>query len=230
MAASCPASSGRSPSRATVGRGHPGGPGRRDRGAVLPGDLSAVRDVHRRGRDHRGQGQHRPPRRRAETDRDGRDGPGPVGHDGGPFVVSLPMARCVPPVVEQLKEVLMTHPGPTEVHLRLRGNQRTTVVRLDDKLRVANSPALLGDLKQLLGPTCVELAVRARRPGSPGRVPGRGARSPCRAGGARGLHGAVVGPVDRVRDAGVEFGGLAGQEHQMPVGRRGRSRSRPFGA
>jgi len=69
--------------------------------------------------------------------------------------VSLPMTRCVPPVVEQLKEVLMTHPGPTEVHLRLRGDQRTTVVRLDEKLRVAASPALLGDLKQLLGPTCV---------------------------------------------------------------------------
>ena len=49
----------------------------------------------------------------------------------------------------------ITHPGPTEVHLQLRGAQRTAVVRLDDKLRVANSPALLGDLKQLLGPGCV---------------------------------------------------------------------------
>jgi DNA polymerase III subunit alpha len=75
--------------------------------------------------------------------------------DTGPFVVSLPVARCVPPVVEQLREVLRTHPGPTEVHLRLRGNQRTTVVRLDDKLRVTTSPALLGDLKQLLGPACI---------------------------------------------------------------------------
>ncbi len=75
--------------------------------------------------------------------------------DGGPFVVSMPYTRCVPPVVEQLKEVLMTHAGTTEVHLRLKGNQRTTVVRLDDKFRVSNSPALLGDLKQLLGPACV---------------------------------------------------------------------------
>jgi DNA polymerase-3 subunit alpha len=41
------------------------------------------------------------------------------------------------------------------VHLRLRGRERTTVVRLDDKLRVAASPALIGDLKQLLGPACV---------------------------------------------------------------------------
>jgi DNA polymerase-3 subunit alpha len=75
--------------------------------------------------------------------------------DSAPFVVSLPVARCVPPVVERLKEVLVTHPGPTEVHLRLRGPERTTVVRLDDRLRVATSPALIGDLKQLLGPACV---------------------------------------------------------------------------
>jgi DNA polymerase III subunit alpha len=75
--------------------------------------------------------------------------------DGGPFVVSMPVTRCVPPVVEQLKEVLLTHPGNTEVHLRLKGAQRTTVVRLDEKLRVSASPALLGDLKQLLGPACV---------------------------------------------------------------------------
>ncbi|HLH59086.1 MAG TPA: DNA polymerase III subunit alpha, partial [Streptosporangiaceae bacterium] len=75
--------------------------------------------------------------------------------DGGPFVVSMPVTRCVAPVVEQLKEVLLTHPGNTEVHLRLRGAQRTTLVRLDEKLRVSASPSLLGDLKQLLGPACI---------------------------------------------------------------------------
>jgi DNA polymerase-3 subunit alpha len=75
--------------------------------------------------------------------------------EGAPFVVSMPITKCVPPVVEQLREVLRTHPGPTEVHLRLKGNQKTTVVRLDDKLRVAASPALHADLKQLLGPTCI---------------------------------------------------------------------------
>ncbi len=75
--------------------------------------------------------------------------------DGGPFVVEMPVDRCVGPVVEQLRDVLRTHPGATEVHLRLCGKQRTTVVRLDDKLRVSPSPALLGDLKQLLGPACV---------------------------------------------------------------------------
>jgi len=73
----------------------------------------------------------------------------------GPFVVSIMEARCVPPVVDRLREVLRTHPGATEVHLRLLTGSRTKVVRLDDKLRVRPSPSLLADLKQLLGPACV---------------------------------------------------------------------------
>ncbi len=60
--------------------------------------------------------------------------------DSGPFVVSMPVARCVSPVVERLREVLVTHQGPTEVHLKLRGHERTTVVRLDDKLRSLPRP------------------------------------------------------------------------------------------
>jgi DNA polymerase-3 subunit alpha len=75
--------------------------------------------------------------------------------DTGPFVVSMLEARCVPPVVERLKEVLRTHPGPTEVHLKLLTGDRAKVLRLDDKLRVKPSPSLLADLKHLLGPACV---------------------------------------------------------------------------
>jgi DNA polymerase III subunit alpha len=73
----------------------------------------------------------------------------------GPFVLSIMEARCVPPVVERLKEVLSSHPGPTEVHLKLLTGSRVKVVKLDDKLRVRSSPSLLADLKQLLGPACV---------------------------------------------------------------------------
>ncbi len=73
----------------------------------------------------------------------------------GPVVVSMPVVRCTPPVVERLKDVLSTHPGMTEVHLRLVQPGRSTVMRLDDGLRVDPSPALFGDLKALLGPTCL---------------------------------------------------------------------------
>ncbi len=55
----------------------------------------------------------------------------------GPVVITLPAARCTPPVVERLKEVLATHPGTTEVQLQLQQRRgRTTVLRLDDRLRV----------------------------------------------------------------------------------------------
>ncbi|MDX6395036.1 MAG: polymerase subunit alpha [Streptosporangiaceae bacterium] len=73
----------------------------------------------------------------------------------GPFVVSMPVQRCVAPVVDRLREVLRTHPGLAEVHLKLCNGPRTTIVRLDDKLRVKPSPALQADLKQLLGPACM---------------------------------------------------------------------------
>ena len=73
----------------------------------------------------------------------------------GPVVINLPSTRCTPPVVGQLKDVLGTHPGMTEVQLRLLARNGTTVMRLDDRLRVTPSPALFADLKQLLGPGCL---------------------------------------------------------------------------
>jgi DNA polymerase-3 subunit alpha len=73
----------------------------------------------------------------------------------GPVVISLPSTRCTGPVVEQLRDVLATHPGVTEVQLRLMARANTTVLRLDDRLRVTPSPALFADLKQLLGPGCL---------------------------------------------------------------------------
>ncbi|MGY2875273.1 DNA polymerase III subunit alpha [Marmoricola sp. URHA0025 HA25] len=73
----------------------------------------------------------------------------------GPVVISMPLTRCTAPVVEQLKEVLGTHPGMSEVRLKLMARESTKVMRLDDGLRVTPSPALFADLKQLLGPGCV---------------------------------------------------------------------------
>jgi DNA polymerase-3 subunit alpha len=73
----------------------------------------------------------------------------------GPVLITMPSTRCTPPVVEQLKEVLRTHPGTTEVRLNLVTRGATRVLRLDDRLRVSASPALYGDLKHLLGPGCL---------------------------------------------------------------------------
>jgi DNA polymerase-3 subunit alpha len=72
-----------------------------------------------------------------------------------PLVISLPTARVTPPVVDQLKEVLLTHPGTAEVRLKLVSPGRTLVMRLDERHRVTPSPALMADLKALLGPACL---------------------------------------------------------------------------
>ncbi|MFD2092271.1 DNA polymerase III subunit alpha [Blastococcus deserti] len=75
----------------------------------------------------------------------------------GPVLVSMAAARCTPPVVERLREVLGSHPGTTEVQLKLVNGSRETVLRLDQGLRVRPSTALMGDIKALLGPTSVAL-------------------------------------------------------------------------
>ena len=76
--------------------------------------------------------------------------------ESGPLVVTIPASRCIPPVIERFKDVLAAHPGVTEVRMALQNGPRTTVVRLDDRLRVTTSPALYGDLKALLGPSCLQ--------------------------------------------------------------------------
>ncbi len=82
----------------------------------------------------------------------------------GPLAVSVSSQRCTPPLVDRLKEILGAHPGTTEIHLHLTNGTRTTVLRLDEGLRVAVRPALMADLKALLGPGC--LAVPAGLAGS----------------------------------------------------------------
>jgi len=73
----------------------------------------------------------------------------------GPVQVSIAAARCTPPVVGRLRDVLQAHPGTTAVHLRLMNGARATTLRLDDGLRVTPTSALMGDLKALLGADCM---------------------------------------------------------------------------
>ncbi|MDT0214774.1 DNA polymerase III subunit alpha [Rothia sp. ARF10] len=73
----------------------------------------------------------------------------------GPVVVTLDTLRATTGRMEELKGVLANHPGTTEVHLKLTKPGRTTLIRLDDALRVNASESLYGDLKVLLGPRCL---------------------------------------------------------------------------
>jgi DNA polymerase-3 subunit alpha len=67
-----------------------------------------------------------------------------------PLVLQLQPSRCTPPLMRSLKQVLASHPGSAEVHLRLLGG-KPTLLRLGPD-RVAPTTALMADLKALLGP------------------------------------------------------------------------------
>jgi len=71
-----------------------------------------------------------------------------------PVVLALPPSRCTPPLVERLREVLTSHPGNAEVHVKLVNGSRATLLRLNP-MRVAPTTALMADLKALLGPSAV---------------------------------------------------------------------------
>jgi DNA polymerase-3 subunit alpha len=74
-----------------------------------------------------------------------------------PLEIRLPENRATEAIISKLHEVLVSHPGPAEVYLRLaKPTGAVTVVRLNHGLRVARSDALYADLKAILGPQCVD--------------------------------------------------------------------------
>ncbi|MBM9464307.1 DNA polymerase III subunit alpha [Aeromicrobium sp. YIM 150415] len=77
------------------------------------------------------------------------------GRTDAPLTVTMPVGLCTPETVSSFKSVLASHPGVTEVHLRLAGRDTVKTMRLDTSLRVSTSSALFADLKELLGPGCL---------------------------------------------------------------------------
>jgi DNA polymerase-3 subunit alpha len=74
----------------------------------------------------------------------------------GPLQISMPTHKATEAVVTELGDVLRNHRGNSEVRLHLQGDTRTEVMALPVHLRVNPSPSLFGDLKVLLGPTCLD--------------------------------------------------------------------------
>ena len=73
----------------------------------------------------------------------------------GPVVVTMETTRATAGKIEQLKTVLSSHPGSTEVHVRLSQPGRSLLMKLDDSYRVNATEALFGDLKVILGSRCL---------------------------------------------------------------------------
>ncbi|KGF21306.1 DNA polymerase III subunit alpha [Pseudoglutamicibacter albus] len=73
----------------------------------------------------------------------------------GPLLVQIPTHQATEPVIRQLGDVLRTHPGKSEVRVKLIGSATIETMRLGSQYKVTPNAALFGDLKVLLGPDCL---------------------------------------------------------------------------
>ena len=194
--------------RQPLGDRHRRGPRRRHRGAVLPADLPAVSHVLAedlvvvvRGRVNRRDDV--PTIYAQELTlpdlNEGRRGP------GGGRAARRPGARRR--WSSGSRTCCATHPGPTEVHLRLTQPGRTTVMRLDDGLRVTPTPgavrrpqgAARSELPRLTQPCTGSDRGCPMRVGLPPSCPGRRPR-PAVWRALRGRPGGRSAPLGCARD------------------------------
>ena len=68
-----------------------------------------------------------------------------------PLDLRLPVARCTPELLTDLRGVLESYPGGSPVRLHLTEPGRTTVVELDPKLRVEQTSAFFSHIKAVVG-------------------------------------------------------------------------------
>ncbi|NTV39117.1 MAG: DNA polymerase III subunit alpha, partial [Demequinaceae bacterium] len=83
--------------------------------------------------------------------------PNITAQDNTPVAITVPAARVTPPLVDEVKAILRSHPGPVEVRMVLTGGDKPLTMRLGNEFRVAKTSALYGDLKAALGPNCLTL-------------------------------------------------------------------------
>ena len=83
--------------------------------------------------------------------------PDMTGAPTGPLVITMDAKSVTAPLVDRMKEILRSHPGPREVHLKLDDGSKGLMMKIDDDLRVTASPSLSADLKSVLGPDCLVL-------------------------------------------------------------------------
>lgn len=72
-----------------------------------------------------------------------------------PVVVSVPAAKVTNRLADDLRRTLRAHPGSTPVQIKLLRREGALLLALDQDFRVEASTAFMGDLKGLLGASCV---------------------------------------------------------------------------
>ncbi len=84
-------------------------------------------------------------------------------------MVDVPTSSCGNGLIAKLKEVLGMHPGDLPVIVQLVADGETTKLKLGRDYRVDGSPALLWELRSLLGPDAVRLVSDSA--GSNAKIP-----------------------------------------------------------
>lgn len=74
----------------------------------------------------------------------------------GPLTISIPEYKATEETLEQLRDILRNHKGESEVRIAMTTRTKRLLIRLGAHLRVNPNSALYGDLKVLLGPTCLD--------------------------------------------------------------------------
>lgn len=75
--------------------------------------------------------------------------------DDAPVTLVLAESRCNEPTLRQMREILSSHPGTSDLRVRVTSPGRTTVLQAGENYRVSRSSSLYAELKALLGPHCL---------------------------------------------------------------------------
>ena len=73
------------------------------------------------------------------------------------LTLNIPLPRADDRVLETLKSVIKSHPGPNKVQIQIMGSSKTTLLRLNEDFRVETSSSLFAELRSLLGESNVTL-------------------------------------------------------------------------
>ncbi len=92
------------------------------------------------------------------SDSSPQDGGRPV-EPSDPLVVDVSAWSCTPGLIARMKDLFSMHPGDCPVLIQLVTDGETTRLRLAEEYCVDGSPALLAELRRLLGPEAVRLQV-----------------------------------------------------------------------
>jgi DNA polymerase-3 subunit alpha len=78
-----------------------------------------------------------------------------------PLIVDVSASSCSPGLIARMKDLFSMHPGDCPVLIQLVADGGTTRLRLAEEFCVDGSPALLSELRRVLGPQAVRVQVEA---------------------------------------------------------------------